>query len=397
MAGRGWAVAITVGLLLAGTVGPSPAQPLFGPSQDPMAGSRVFGVKGCIKCHAVEGVGGNVGPDLGRIPRPRTFFDLAAALWNHAPRMADRMRQLGIPRPQLDARETGDLVAFLYTANYFESPGRPEIGRRLFTDKRCVVCHQIGGTGGVIGPSLDGLKRHGSPIFVATAMWNHGPQMAEVMRSRGIPRPTFSDDELRDLLAYVYATSQVQPDAPLYVLPGRPDEGRRSFVEKRCADCHSAGGQGGRIGPDLAERGVHRTLNQFAQAMWNKGPAMMDAMRGRSIPVPTIRPEEMADIVAYLYSVRYFAQAGDPKKGGAVATYKGCLSCHGLYGERGRVAVDLSKARGLDSPAGVMAGLWNHSFITDPRPERDRAAWAEVRADEMADLIAFLQSLGRRR
>jgi len=75
------------------------AQPLFSPTQDPLAGSRVFGTKGCVKCHSINGVGGTVGPDLGRIPRPRSFYDLATGLWNHAPRMAGRMAQLGIPRP----------------------------------------------------------------------------------------------------------------------------------------------------------------------------------------------------------------------------------------------------------------------------------------------------------
>ena len=79
------------------------AQPLFSPAQDPLAGERVFSGKGCVKCHAVNGVGGKVGPDLGRVLRPRTFYDLAAALWNHAPRMAARMRQLGVA-PERPAR-----------------------------------------------------------------------------------------------------------------------------------------------------------------------------------------------------------------------------------------------------------------------------------------------------
>lgn len=91
------------------------AQPLFGPAQDPLAGSRVFGAKGCVKCHAVNGVGGTVGPDLGRIARPHSFYDLTTAMWNHLPRMAARMQQLGIPRPTLTPAEAADLIAFLYT------------------------------------------------------------------------------------------------------------------------------------------------------------------------------------------------------------------------------------------------------------------------------------------
>jgi len=54
------------------------AQPLFAPTQDPLTGSRVFGEKGCSKCHAIFGVGGTSGPDLARLPRARSFYDLAA-------------------------------------------------------------------------------------------------------------------------------------------------------------------------------------------------------------------------------------------------------------------------------------------------------------------------------
>src|SRR5919108_4861157 len=98
-------LAVTLAVLLGVTsvaVGQSP----FGPGgQEPVAGSRVFGAKGCVKCHAVNGLGGKVGPDLARVAQPRSFYDLAASLWNHAPRMADRMRELGIARPRLDAHE----------------------------------------------------------------------------------------------------------------------------------------------------------------------------------------------------------------------------------------------------------------------------------------------------
>ena len=383
-------------LSLVSSAGGAWAQPLFGPTQDPLAGSRVFGAKGCVKCHAVNGVGGKIGPDLGRIPRPRSFYDLAAALWNHAPKMAARMRQLGIARPQLDARETGDLAAFLFTLDYFDPRGNPEVGRRLFTEKRCIVCHQVGGTGGVVGPSLDFLRQYGSPIYLATAMWNHGPQMADVMRAKGIPRPTFKGSELVDLIGYIDAASPVLPQGPLYVLPGRATKGRVLFAQKRCIECHPVGGQGGTLGPDLAKLGLHRSLGQFVAAMWNKAPAMMEAMKARAIPVPQLKPEEMADIVAYLYSVSYFAQPGDPREGAVVAAKKGCLVCHGLHGEGGKVAGDLARARGMDSPAAVLSALWNHSFIREPGTERGKAPWAEIRPDEMADLATFLQSLGRR-
>ena len=391
----GGVLGATLGLTLLALAASAPAQPLFSSAQDPLAGSRLFGVKGCVKCHAVNGTGGKVGPDLGRTARPHTFFDLAAGLWNHAPRMAERMRQLGVARPQLDPHETADLVAFLFSVDYFDPPGRPEVGRRLFSAKRCVMCHQVGGIGGVVGPSFDALTQYASPIFLATAMWNHGPRMAEVMRARGIARPSFQGTELADLLAYITAASPGIRQGPLYVLPGQADNGRVLFADKRCVECHSVRGQGGKVGPDLAERSRQLSLTQFAAAMWNKAPAMMAAMKVRSVPLPQIKPEEMADIVAYLYSVRYFALGGDPRQGAIIASSKGCLGCHALGVERGKAASDLTKSRNLDSPAAVLSALWNHSFVAAPQPARGTPLWAEISAEEMAHLTSFLQSLRR--
>ena len=371
------------------------AQPLFNPTQDPLAGERVFHAKGCVKCHAINGIGAKVGPDLARTPRPHTFYDLAAALWNHAPKMAARMRQLGITRPQLDARESGDLTAYLFTLNYFDPKGNATLGQRLFSAKRCIVCHRVGETGGTIGPRLDGLKQFGSPIYLATAMWNHGPQMAEVMQREKVERPTFKGSELVDLIAYVTAASPKPSYGPLYVLPGRAEAGGRLFVEKRCVECHPLGGSGDSIAPNLTERALHRSLTEFAAAMWNKAPKMLEAMKARTVRVPQLRPEETADIVAFLYSARYFKQAGDPRNGTIVATNKGCLNCHGLYGERGKVAGDLDAAPGVDTPAGVLSALWNHLFIAEPKLERVTTPWPTFRGEEMADLVAYLRSLKR--
>jgi cytochrome c2 len=362
--------------------GAAEAQTLFTPAQDPVAGSRVFGAKGCARCHAIKGTGGKIGPDLGRTERPRSFYDLAADLWNHAPRMAERMRQLGVPRPRLDEHESADLVAFLFTADYFDRPGDAAVGRRLFTAKRCVTCHQRGGVGGVIGPSLDALGERGSPIHVASAMWNHGPQMSEAMRARGIPRPTFRGAELRDLLAFL-----APPDAaaePAHVLPGDAEQGRRLFTDKGCFECHAIRGLGGRAAPDLADRAARGSVLDFAAQMWNKAPAMTAAMKARGIPASQLAPAEMADMLAFLYSVRYMGPIGDPRRGAQVARNKGCLACHAA----GTRAGPLRRVRGGEPPA-VLAALWNHAFIGDAAA---RAPWAPMTDGEMLDLITFLQA-----
>jgi mono/diheme cytochrome c family protein len=388
-------MALAVALFLL-PLDPAWAQQVPGPSQDPIAGARIFGAKGCVKCHSVNGIGGKVGPDLAKISRPRTFFELGADMWNHLKKMSARMKQLGITRPKLDEREVGDLVGFLYTLNYFDSPGNAAEGRRLFSEKRCILCHQVGGTGGVVGPNLDSLRQFASPIFITSAMWNHGPQMAAKMKERGVERPTFTGPELRDLIAFLAPATGGSQEGPLYVLPGRSEVGRQLFGQKGCIQCHSVGGVGGKVGPDLVEKGSRRSPVEFAAAMWNKAPAMTAAMAERGIAVPELRPDEMADIVAYLYSVRYFGNAGSPPQGYTVLSQKGCLQCHALSGERGKPASDLSKVKGLDSPAAVIAALWNHTVVTATVAGK-KTEWPTLTAQEMADLSALLQSLSQAR
>jgi len=370
------------------------AQPLFSPTQDPLVGSRIFGDKGCAKCHAIFGVGGTVGPDLARTQTSRSFYDLAAAMWNHLPKMTEQMRKAGIARPNLSPSETGDLIAFLYTANYFEKAADPKEGRRVFSDKRCITCHQVGGSGGVRGPSLDSLGQYNSPIFLAAAMWNHGPSMTEAMRAAGITRPNFTQAELQNLIAFIKSASPVGEQQPLYLLPGRPDQGQRLFVQKGCIECHSVKGRGGQVGGELAQRAVRLSMVQFAANMWNKAPAMTKEMGRRKIPLPQLNAGEMADIVGYLYSVQYFARPGDARRGQELLASKGCLRCHSVRGKGGNVGPDFERAKELDQPVTVVAAMWNHASGMAEKMREKAVTWPAFTEQEMGDLVAYLQTFG---
>lgn len=389
-------VAITAAAMFQMLAGAVLAQEPFGPTQNPLAGSTVFGEKGCIKCHSVNGLGGNLGPDLGQITQRRSFFELAAEMWNHLPGMTARMQTLQIERPEMSPREVGDLIAFLFTLDYFDTPGDIERGRRLFGEKKCSVCHQIRGYGGVAGPSLDFLGEYGSPIFVAAAMWNHGPNMAEAMAERGIERPTFEGADLVDLIAYLESVGDRPAEGPLYVLPGSSEAGRKIFQERSCNVCHSVLGEGGIVGPDLADRARQLSETEFAAAMWNKAPAMTSAMQERGIEVPELDAEDMSNILAYLYSVQYFAEAGDPERGRDLMRDKGCLACHSLDGQGSGHASDLARITGLISHAAVISDLWNHSALMEKTPEGQAVEWTKFTAAQMADLAAFFESVARR-
>jgi len=385
----GMARAARIALILVAAAGAATAQPPATPTQDAIAGSRVFGSRGCVRCHAIRGLGGTEGPDLARTARAHTFYDLASAMWNHLPTMMERMDELDVERPRLTERDAGDLIAFLYSQDFFDPPGNAERGNKVFTNKQCVRCHQLRGVGGVIAPDLGVLGKVAAPIQVAAAMWNHGPNMMDAMRAAGIERPQLTARELSDLIAHIEAGEPGVASSPLHVLPGLPENGSRVFAEKGCSECHAVGGVGGTLAPDLAQRGRSMSMLGFAAAMWNKAPAMTAAMRSRGVAVPQLSPDEMADLVGFLYSVKYFAQPGSAAEGRRVVSAKGCTECHAIDGRGGTGAADLSATKHLGTPAAVIAALWNHGSVAGGAA-KPPTTWPTLSAREIASLTEFL-------
>jgi mono/diheme cytochrome c family protein len=222
-------------------------------------------------------------------------------------------------------------------------------------------------------------------------MWNHGPGMEEMMQGKGVKRPTFSGDELIDLISYLESVSPPPIGGPLYILPGNSEEGRVVFFERGCVDCHSVQGVGGRIGPDLAKKDRQWGLTEFAAAMWNKAPAMTAAMMERDVDVPQLGAGEMADLVAYFYSVQYFTEPGDPASGRQLLSTKSCLTCHSLDGQGGTTAPDLAVSDGIESPADVIAQMWSHAALMEAAGTTV-LTWPTLTPEEMADIAAFVQA-----
>ncbi len=127
-------------------------------------------------------------------------------------------------------------------------PGDPAAGRRLFQERGCLRCHSIWGNGGTLGPDFAIIGAGRSMQQLAGLFWNHTPRMIETVRRRGFQWPTFTEQELANVISYVYYVK-------LFDEVGDPELGERWFREKRCVQCHSVGGTGGRVGPAL-DRGV---------------------------------------------------------------------------------------------------------------------------------------------
>lgn len=113
-------------------------------------------------------------------------------------------------------------------------------------------------------------------------------------------------------------------------LPADPLAGRQVFLEKGCSKCHAIWSEGGTLGPDLGKAGVWHSVMQLAGVLWNHSPEMIEKMRERHIPRPTISTTEMADLAAFLYFLNYFDPPGEFAKGEILFSQKGYSKCHSV-------------------------------------------------------------------
>ncbi len=86
------------------------------PIMNPERGKRLFVEKGCVACHAINGIGGHDGPnpDVHSMEPLKNPFDFAAKMWNHAPAMISAQEEaLGEPI-YFTGDEISDIIAFIH-------------------------------------------------------------------------------------------------------------------------------------------------------------------------------------------------------------------------------------------------------------------------------------------
>lgn len=364
----------------------------FLPSE-PLKGRLVFEEKYCIKCHSISGSGGHIGPDLGESYFSGTFLDLAALLWNHIPDMVVEYEALNLTWPPYDDVEVFDLFSFLYYLRFLGTPGSVSSGRAVFDDKGCILCHRVGEEpGGEVGPALDRLQKYASPIYVVQALWNHGPEMELKMNTMGIERPEFDGQEISDLSAYIRAVSRWTAHEKIYLSPGDPTRGQLVFTDKGCGSCHAVGEGGGRIGPALDDIDLNKSVTEIASMMWNHGDVMLALMEEEEIAWPIFKGQEMADLIAYLYFIKFRDPPGSVSAGRELFRERQCFSCHTVGGEGGDVGPNLSQRESIASNISILRAMINHAPRMSDTVLRQGKTWPVLTGAEMRDIFAYLKS-----
>jgi mono/diheme cytochrome c family protein len=362
--------------------------------EDPTRGARLFVSKGCVKCHALKGEGGKVGPDLGKIDLGDSQLDLASRLWNHIPSMIMGMERAKVIKPNVTGEEVTQISAYLYSLKFFDEPGDSTRGRYVFTEKGCSRCHPIAGKGKDGEPGLDQFPQNISSVFLSQEIWNHGPVMIAQMVKLGMKWPVFEGTEMMDLLEYI-KTNAKGPREMAFITPGNPQEGRHVFASKGCIKCHAVRGEGGKEAEDLGKRAkiLYKSLTQIASIMWNKGPTVLARMAQTQMGMPKFTPKEMADLISYLYFLHFVDEPGNSANGKKVFAEVGCSKCHGLDGKPGEfMTIDLSKYQKAANPMDVVAGLWNHGGEIEKAMKERNISWPRFKRGELVDLLEHIRT-----
>ena len=99
-----------------------------------------------------------------------------------------------------------------------------------------------------------------------------------------------------------------------------------------------------------------------------------------------LSPQEMADLVAYLFSTRYFDEPGDPERGKTIFVKKQCSLCHG----KGAKGPNLSSLKGQISPILMAQMMWNHGPQMLDEMRKAKVPWQKIDGKEMVDLMEYL-------
>jgi len=344
-----------------------------------------FGDKQCSICHSINGEGGRIAPDLSETrPTSPAMGWLTTVLWNHAPGMFRRIRG-SQSYPQLNSQQMADILAFLYQASTTDHPGNATAGRAVFEQKGCVRCHSVHGWGGTSAPDLSTVAAAGANEWTR-AMWNHAQSMVGPVTATLGQWPQFMGNEMNDLVAFVSEGSGAHGSSA----SGDPERGWQVF-QSRCIQCHSVRGNGGKLGPELGpDQDLPLSTGEFASVLWDHAPAMLRLGQEKGIAPPMLNGTEMADLVAFLASLRYFEPSGSPFVGQRVFNERGCARCHGVAAEGTKLGPRLQSTEEAYTAVSLTTALWKHGPRMVDRSEEMGIPWPTLQPTDLGDLVSFL-------
>jgi nitric oxide reductase subunit C len=180
-------------------------------------GKRVWHKYNCNDCHTILGIGGYYSPDVTKTYSTRGETWLKTFLKN--PESPDPQRRK-MPNLNLKDDEIKNLIAYFKWVDAIDTnqwppkpvgestprevalKGKPQtlLGKNVYTQYRCDLCHKIGGEGGAIGPDLTHIGSNKESPWLAKQIRDpksHNP------KTQMPPFPQISEGEIQALVDYL--------------------------------------------------------------------------------------------------------------------------------------------------------------------------------------------------
>jgi mono/diheme cytochrome c family protein len=109
---------------------------------------------------------------------------------------------------------------------------------------------------------------------------------------------------------------------------------------------------------------------------------------------PKFQGTEMADVIAFLYYLRFNETEGNQAEGERIFRAKGCAGCHRPV-QGPAVGPDLSQSAAVTAPMRLVAAMWNHAPAMFAVMRSRAVDWPRFEGNEMRDLSVYLRSLAR--
>jgi len=327
--------------------------PQLGPptEQEIQLGHRLFLEKGCASCHSIEGLNPqkDFGPDLSalggknaselefgtaKIPKNLVAYIQAKLQDPASVNPAARMPQFSWNPADLDAITTAllsmkgppptsalqNLVVPRKEAGFHATGSFGEVYERY----KCYTCHKFNGYGGDLAPDLTYEGSRANRQWIADFLKN--PQTLRPTLILRMPQFNMSDKDAATLADYISmvlqhpAANPAALDAKQFT-PAMATLGKQLYeVKYQCQACHTIGGTGGYVGPNLNNAGGWLTPSWIQAWLRNPQALIPDTIEPRR----NFTEDEVKALTAYLMTLR---QSIKPQKTAAAAATH--ASAHG--------------------------------------------------------------------
>ncbi|MFQ5543859.1 MAG: c-type cytochrome [Nitrospiria bacterium] len=368
---------------------------------------------GCLNCHAIDGKGGVVAPDLSHVHErlhEAWLYEFLKDPYEIRPLGYIPYSGIRMPNLRLSDDEAQTIAHYLSTLKKIEIDRRtkliarlnnPEgleediaLGKRLLRKFPCLNCHTVpGGANRLFGPNLSEVGSRLQPAFIY--LWIENPQAFDAKSM--MPNYGLKDRHLFPITRYLMSLRKNLPTVPDETPSGMPslDLSRAAKAEKLfrelCIRCHSLDGQGGTTGPDLTYEGDKvnpRWTYQFLKQPFQIRPLGFAQNSLARMPNLNMNNDELVMMTEFISTLRkgrnlnisitYRVKKGMPiipaldrknliHMGKMVINMKGCTGCHRI----GKLSLQrVTIGPDLTYVGDRLKEAWIYSWIKNPQKYR---------------------------